>query len=113
MFAGELIVGGYIKEKDLEEMLVHVIVRPLGSDVLTTGPVSSAKGVPVLFTSNAARGVLFLASVATILLMSLVHEIVDCVKSASRMFPVPSWNNNRLSPSPNATMDTDESLNIP
>lgn len=79
-------------------------------EILTTGPVSSAKGVPVLFTSTAASGVLFRASVATILLISLVHEFADWVNSASRMFPVPSWNNSRLSPSPNATIDTDESL---
>ena len=29
------------------------------------------------------------------------------------MLPVPSWNNNRLSPSPKATIATEESLNIP
>ena len=90
-----------------------MILRLSAIDIRTTGPVSSAKGVPVLFTSNAASGVLFLASVATTLLISLLHVFADWVKSASRMLPVPSWNNNRLSPSPRATIATDESLKIP
>lgn len=87
-----------------------MVVRCFGIETHTTGPVSSAKGVPVLFTSSAASGVLFLASVATMLLISLVQESADWVNRASRMFPVPSWNNSRLSPSPNTTIDTDESL---
>lgn len=87
-----------------------MIIHSVGIGTPTTGPVSSAKGVPVLFTSSAASGVLFLASVATMLLISLVHEFADWVKSASRMLPVPSWNNKRWSPSPKATIDIDESL---
>lgn len=110
MFAGELVGGGDVEEEYLGGELVHMINWSLGDETRTTGPVSSAKGVPVLFTSSAASGVLFLASVATMLLISLVHEFAVWMNNASRMLPVPSWNNSRLSPSPNATIATDESL---
>ncbi len=113
MFARQLVAGGYVEEEYLEVELALMIDLSLGNRTHTTGPVSSAKGVPVLFTSSAASGVLFLASVATTLLMLLVHEFADWVKSASRILPVPSWKSNLLSPSPNATIDTDESLKIP
>lgn len=90
MFACELVGAGNVEEENLQVDLAHMNTRLSGVEIHTTGPVSPANGVPVLFTSSAASGVLFLASVATILLISLLHEFADWVKSASRMLPVPS-----------------------
>ena len=90
MFAGQLVGSGDVEEEDLEVDSAILIVRSQGAGIHTTGPVSSANGVPVLFTSSVASGVLFLASVATILLILLLHEFVESAKRASRMLPVPS-----------------------
>lgn len=66
--------------------------------------------VPVLFTSNAERGVEFFALLATTSSMLLAQLPVLLVNKDSRMLPPVSWKNSRLSPLGSATTLTDVSF---